>query len=699
MTLLVMAAHSARAVTPLGQDVTNIATVDYEQNGIPVSLDTNPASFTVAARPTPSTIDFLRYAPTASDGEVVSLNGSEYSPSGEAEPGAFEPIGPAITTGGVEVDVSAPVRLVPADSYFTGELMVVRVTDAGQNGDPERIETVTIEVRSTTGDLIVMRLFESGPDTGEFYAWLPSTGEETPAHDPTLTAPKDSQLTARYVDVFDDTEVSIDTALVDPFGRLFDSLTGELLDGAQVTIVEADTGRPATVFGVDGRSPYPSTLITGGTVTDEGGTVYDLEPGEFLFPLMAPGEYRLEIIPPGDYVYPSGFPAESFEGLPNGPFEIIEGSFGGVFTVEATGPLNFDVPLDTNRGLTVTKRSGQASAAVGDFISYIVEIQNRETASLPLRIQDVLPQGMRYVDGSVRAEGFDTLEAEISDDARNVFFDLGRIGAGETVSLTYVLAVGPGTPLGRAENAALAVNPTGQPMSNVAKAVIEVREDLIRSKSFIVGRVAEEACDGDEDWARELRDGRGVPGVRLYLETGEYVVSDEDGLFHFEDIEAGTHIVQLDVETLPEGYEPMVCEENSRYAGSATSKFVDVRGGVVWRANFYLQYTGEASPVDEAVDPTSVETFDTAWLDRVGPGTGWAYPQEGRTPAQRAVDLGIRAPDLASVTLRLNGREVSALNTQRRMTSTDKTTSLFRWRGVDIQRGENRFEAQITHPD
>ncbi|MEO0786351.1 MAG: hypothetical protein AAFY10_11690, partial [Pseudomonadota bacterium] len=150
---------------------------------------------------------------------------------------------------------------------------------------------------------------------------------------------------------------------------------------------------------------------------------------------------------------------------------------------------------------------------------------------------------------------------------------------------------------------------------------------------------------------------------------------------------------------LPEGYEPMVCEENSRYAGSATSKFVDVRGGVVWRANFYLKYTGEAAPVDEAVDPTSAKTFDTAWLDHVGPGTGWAYPLEGRTPAQRAVDLGIRAPDLASVTIRLNGREVSALNMQRRVTSTDKTTSLFRWRGVDIQRGENRFEAQITHPD
>ncbi len=702
MTVCVMTVHSALAVTPLGHDVTNVASLQYEQNGVDISVRTNPATFTVVAKPTPSSVQFFRYAPNAADSVSVALNGSDYSPTGEMSASAFVPMGDAVTTGGQTVDLSGPVPLVPASSYFTGELMVVCVEDLGQNGDPDRIETLVVTVVSTAGDEITLRLYESGPDTGEFFAWMPSTGDASPANDGILTAPKDTKLTARYVDVFDATEVSIDTALVDPFGRLFDSLSGELLNGAQVTIVEAGTGAPAAVFGIDGRSRYPSTLVTGATVTDEGGTVYDLEDGEFLFPLMAPGDYRLEIIPPDDYAYPSGIPAEGFAGLPNAPFEIIEGSYGAAFTVLATGPLNFDVPLDTNRGLTVSKRSGTARAAIGDFVSYTVEIRNRETAALPLRVKDILPTGMRFEPGSARLGGEQAPDGVISEDGRDVTFDLGWIAAGEAVELTYVLSVGPGTPLGRAENAALAITPLGMPLSNTAKAVIDIREDLLRTESFIVGRIAEDACDGDDEWARDLHPGTGVAGVRVYLETGEYVVSDEDGLFHFEGVSPGTHVAQVDTETLPEGYEPMVCEENSRYAGSATSKFVDVRGGAVWRANFYLKRTLDDVPATPAETGPAVQeeaTYDIAWLDQAGPGTGWAYPEAGRSPAQRSVSIGIRAPDRSSVSLRLNGREVPRLNAQRRLTSTDQQTSLFRWRGVDIQRGENRFEAHVVHAD
>jgi len=90
-------------------------------------------------------------------------------------------------------------------------------------------------------------------------------------------------------------------------------------------------------------------------------------------------------------------------------------------------------------------------------------------------------------------------------------------------------------------------------------------------KTTIIGRVAEYACDGDEDWAKEILDGTGVSGVRLYMETGEYTVTDEDGLYHFEGVTPGTHVVQVDEETLPQGYAAMMCEENSQYARLKTT--------------------------------------------------------------------------------------------------------------------------------
>ncbi|MEO0465035.1 MAG: hypothetical protein AAF216_00720 [Pseudomonadota bacterium] len=692
----------AGATTPLGQDVTNVAQLTIADPSGPVTYDTNPATFKVVALPTPSEIEFFRVIAAAPDAFQVSLNGSEFSPSGETGPGQFQPIGDAITTGGQIVDTANPVLLTSADTYFTGELMIVRVIDRGQNGDPAGIETVITTISTTGGDSIVLRLYESGPDTGEFYAWVPSTGLQTPQNDAQLTAPKDTRLTARYVDVFDATEVSVDTALVDPFGRLFDSLTGELIDGAEVTIVEDVSGLPAAVFGIDGLSAYPSTLITGSTVTDAGGTVYDLEQGEFLFPLMAPGAYRLVITPPAEYTFPSGVAPGSFAALPNAPFEIIDGSYGAAFQVEATGPLNLDVPLDTTRGLTVFKRTSTRSASIGDFVSYTVTVENTESAAIPLIIEDYLPRGFRYQDGSARLDNVALDSVGVAENGTMISFDGGWIEAGARRNLTYVLSIGSGALTGEAVNAARAVSPAGMALSNVAEAAIQIEEELLSSKFTLVGRVVEDACDGDEDWAREIEDGVGVPGVRLYLETGEYVVSDEDGLYHFEGLDARTHVVQLDLATLPKGYEPMVCEDTTRYAGSATSQFVDVRGGAIWRANFYLKRSNDVELEVEApaVDAnTEYLDYDHKWLEAQSRETGWAYPLDGYVPNKRSMNIGFTAPSGVAVDLTLNGRAVPELNKMTRIVTADGDHTLHRWRGVDIQIGENVFTMVVTHPD
>ncbi len=45
----------------------------------------------------------------------------------------------------------------------------------------------------------------------------------------------------------------------------------------------------------------------------------------------------------------------------------------------------------------------------------------------------------------------------------------------------------------------------------------------------------------------------GVPGVRVFLEDGTFAVSDDRGMFHFEAVRRGLHVVQLDVASLPAG--------------------------------------------------------------------------------------------------------------------------------------------------
>ena len=684
---------------PLGSQIDNIATVSFTNGSTPITLSTAPASFVVEARRTPSTIEFFRVSPNAPDGRAVQINGSEFSPSGGATPDDFQAIGPPITIGGNPIDLSGPVILAPASAYFTGELVIVGVTDAGQNGDPTRIETIIATVVTDAGDTVTVRLFESGVDTGEFFAYLPSDGAAAVANDAALSFASNDTLTATYQDAFVATDISTDTAGVDPFGRLFDSTTGELLDGVTVTIVDAATGAPAPVFGIDGVSTYPSTVVTGSSATDSSGLVYNFEPGQFVFPIMFPGQYRLVVETPIGFTAPSIAPPESFVGLPNAPFDIIDASYGGAFVLDGTEIVSFDVPLDPIVDIVVTKESSVTIGAIGDFVRYTVTVANNAPNATRVDIRDTLPRGFRYQAGTARVDGAAIAEPTIASDGRTLVFDPPTIGAGSEIDITYVVEIAAGAPTGEAVNSAVAVNAIGGPVSNTAEAAILIREDLLRSRLTIFGRVVADACDPDAAWPREISAGNGVAGVRLYMETGAYVVTDADGLFHFEDIEARTHVVQLDETTIPDGYEAIQCEENTRYAGSAISQFVDAQGGAAWRANFYLRNTNPEAITDTSTDDaansdtTEYLKFDKEWLNTQASGFEWAYPGVDVTPSTRSVNLGVKHDVKQSIHLFLNGEKAPSINFAGRDVNSSATIALSRWRGVALRDGINLFEA------
>ncbi|HAY06271.1 MAG TPA: DUF11 domain-containing protein [Hyphomonas sp.] len=687
----------------LGREVTNIASVRYDEGAAPVQIQTNPAVFVVEAPRTPSDITFLRYAPGAAS-VTAHVHGSDFM-SGSTSPAsqsagapAFAPIGPPVSLGGVTLDLSGPVALAGAQQYLAGELMFILVSDPGQNGDPSSIETITVTITGSSGDWIVLRLYETGPDTGEFLAYVPTTPDATPAGDSRLTARPHDVFTATYQDPFDAADVSAATALVDPYGRLFDSVTGALLSDVRVTLVEAASGQPAQVYGIDGVSPYPSAITTGAVVTDAAGNIYQLQPGQFLFPRVAPGTYRLIIEPPAGHAYPSVRSASELALLPNAPFTLQAASWGGNFTLSESGAVSFDVPLDPGGELVLTKSVRSATASPGDVIGYEIQVTNRNSAALPLRIEDTFPHGFRLMPGSVRRNDAPLTDVALTPDGSAMIVNAGLIGQGQTTVIHYMLTLSAGARTGPAVNRAIAVDLSGNPLSNRAEASVEVIEDLLRSRATLLGRIVEEACSSDEPWSRALSDGKGVAGVRIYLETGDYVVSDKDGLYHFEGVRPGTHVVQVDTATLPSGYELMVCEENTRRAGSVASAFVDVRGGTVWRTDFYLKRTGEALAETEADtfdDTTEYQAYGSAWVADQTPAPRWVYPATDRTPSSRSVNIGILHSRGHTVELALNGQPVPAVNFAGPLSGEVGEAALSRWRGVDILAGENRFTARI----
>lgn len=680
-----------------GTDVVNVASVSYNVGSETESIATNSAVFTIRPPASPAVIEFFRNSPTAPSPILRSINGSDYSPSGDLA-GDYIPVGDPVTTGGDLVKLNGEVPLIPATTYLAGELMFVRVTDTGQNLDSGAIDTLEITVTSDTGDVIVLRLYESDPDSGEFWAYVPSTLAATTQNDNELSVGANTQLTATYVDTFDATDVTVDTAIVNPLNRVFSSVSGEVIDGATITLIDLNTNNEAAVRGVDGFSTFPAEVVSGQDLRDSGGLTYEMENGEFRYPIVEPGNYAILVEPPEGYRFSSVLPAESFTQFADGSFVITDASYGEGFSLGEAGPLRFDIPLDPETDLVLNKAADRATGDVGDFVNYTVTIENRGQAAAPVMLYDTLPVGFRYVSGTSRIAEVTIDEPQISDNATLLTFPMGLIQPGETISLDYALEIGPGAPMGDAVNEAVVRDSTGAQLSNIARAGIQLREDLLRSRSTIVGRISEQSCDGDEDWVREIRRGVGVEGVRLYMETGAYVVSDPDGLFHFEGVTEGTHVVQVDEETLPKGFELMKCEENTRYAGATNSKFVDVQGGGIWRANFYLKQTGAREDIVEDVefnDATEYKDYDVTWLEGQDASIGWVYPDTNRTPSKPSTHIGIKHGPEHVIALTVNGNAVSDMNFAGKDGNSDRSVMISRWRGVDLLEGRNEVVATI----
>ncbi|MEE9273213.1 MAG: hypothetical protein V3U57_08115 [Robiginitomaculum sp.] len=691
---------SQAQATQLGQTVTNIASVGYDTpDGDNVTVVTNSASFVIEAARTESEIGFFRFSPNAPEAKMQQINGSDYSPSGKLT-GPFSTVGPAGSVAGSVIDTSSPIPLIPASTYLTGELMFVRVKDIGQNGDKTQVETVNITLRTSGEDYATLRLYESGPNTGEFWAYMPLTHDASAHDDALLTAERNALLTATYIDNFNAQDVSTDTALIDPYGRVFNGLTGQLIDNTRVTLMNAATGQPATVFGVDGVSSYPSTLMTGQDVTDASGRVYELGDGEFRFPLAPQGEYYVVVDPPEGLSFASTLEEKDFVDLENGPFVILtSASYGKTFTLENSGPLNFDLPLDAETNFALNKSVSQTTGDVGDFISYTVSIENNGRAGAPVILRDTLPQGFKYLSGTTTLDGKAFADPQVSVNGRDLKFSLGALFVNQEIELKYTLKIGAGARVGKAVNSIVAIDAHNQNSSNISRASLQIREDLFRTHSTVVGRISQNSCDGEEDWAREILGGDGVAGVRLYMETGAYAISDKNGLYHFEGVKPGTHVVQLDEETLPKGFEPMVCEENSRYAGKAISQFVEVQGGGLWRANFYLKKTKnfvEKKDIKDFNDQTEYKDYDANWLGRQTADIDWVYPSPKRTPSIPSVNIGIKHKPNQKVTLFLNGKPVSSGNFEARDSDAKRQVMLSRWRGVDLLGGKNKFYAEIS---
>ena len=700
VTALVAAALLPAIPTARAQVITNTASAHWTHDGEPGQALSNRVDVTVTARP-PEQPTITTYRLTSGGGnKSVPL-----APTPCERPAARSATSTIPLSGVYEGISTAPASLQSTDNFRAGEVLVVGVTLASANVDPQQRDILSVALELENGDREQITLTETANDSGEFVGFINTIGVPPAVvqGDCRLSVNPGAPLALRVTDRASASLVALATInfLVDPFGIIFDSGDGAPVPGSRVTIVDAATGQPAQVFGDDGVSAYPSSVITGQSVTDAGGTTYDFPPGDYRFPFVAPGTYRLIVTPPAPYTAPSRSSAADLAGLrrPDDglPFEITAASYGNPFTLNSPAPVRVDIPVDQpGLPLILRKTTSTQVAVPGDVIQYRIEVANRDTrrSTGAVTVRDVLPAGMRLRSDTVRVDGV-RVTADVAGNGREFAITLPGLAPSRSALLTYLAEVIVSAQPGNALNRATATDDRGS-TSNVAEATIAIKRDQLGDRMTIIGRVTDGGCSIDPGKAP------GIMGVRVMLQDGSYTVSDEDGRYHFEGVRPGLHVVQLDPSTLPLDREAIDCARSTQSAGSPISRFVEGRGGALKRADFRAVASApRAAPNKVAVVAPHVLSDPEAagagrdWLAGQTPGIAWLFPEIGHNPRAKAIRAAVKHAPGQSVSLRVNGKVADALTFEGASKSADGSVAVSLWRGLEIREGENRLVAEV----
>ncbi len=415
---------------------------------------------------------------------------------------------------------------------------------------------------------------------------------------------------------------------LDPSGVIYNSLTRQPVAGATVRLV-----------GPLGFNPV--THLVGGTdtyVTSPDG-IY-----QFLFLAGAPnGVYSLLVTEPSGYQ-----PPIADENGVSAPLATLTVSNLGAFNVQAqaappsgaqpTGyhfAFNWDfstyseirhnhIPLDPlgAGSVLVTKTGNKTVAEIGDSVQYTIRIRN--TTGVPIAgvtLEDLLPAGFRYILGTAR-RGSVTLPDPAGGVGRALTFSLGGpIPANSFADLTYFVRLGVGSQQGDGINRATAVfpGPGGPVRSNTALFKVNVQGGVFSNEGCIIGKVYVD-CDGNfvqnnDSGSREL----GIPGVRIVMLDGSYVITDNEGKYSVCGVKSQTHVLKVDRTTLPRG--ARLVPSSNRNAGVGDSLFVDMKGGEMHRADFI-----EGSCTPEVLDQIKTRRepggVSLPQVERNNPGPG-----------------------------------------------------------------------------
>ncbi len=611
---------------------------------------------------------------------------------------------PVTLDGVFAATARVPASVEPTTRIRAGEPLIVGITSVADNLRTDAIDSLVVTLTTPAGDRETITLQETGVNSSLFVGIvLTAAVPPSPvAGDCHLSLRPGDALTLASTRTQDGAAIAMSPieVLIDPFGIVFDSADGKPIAGVRVTLIDDSTGQPAVVFGDDAVSRFPSTLVTGSTVTDTSGATYSFPPGDYRFPFVRPGRYRVVVEPPTPYSAPSLSSPAELAGLlrPDGlPYTLVAGSYGQPFLVVDPAPVRVDIPIDKpGAALQLRKSASSAIAVPGDAVQYRITVTNGDSARATgaITVSDRLPDTMRLKPTTVRYNGINSAYT-VSNDGSNLTVIIPPLDARASGVLTYLLEVRPDAKAGQTVNRAQARDSRGT-TSAVADAMVRITRDTLADRLTIIGRITDGGCAVDPDSAN------GIGGVRVMLEDGSYAVTDADGRYHFEGVLPGTHVVQMDPSTLGRSLVPADCARNARSGGNPISRFVEGLGGTLVRVDFRAQ-AGVNPALDAAPAPARPKAIGEAvaaggerdWFVGQAPGVSWLFPEPDHNPRTKAVRVAIKHRPDQSVTLFSNGKPVNTLALDGTRKNGDGSIAVTVWRALDLSDRATNFMAEV----
>ena len=204
----------------------------------------------------------------------------------------------------------------------------------------------------------------------------------------------------------------------------------------------------------------------------------------------------------------------------------------------------------------ITKSADRATVQPGDLIVYQLNIRNQSTVGIQsISGVDTFPVGIEFMAESVSAQvGSRAVAVTASTSGNRVRFNLAEtLGVGEVVDIIYAARVTPdairGSGINEASVSGRRVDNNFLVQDGPSQHRATVDPGILSDCGTLIGRVFE-----DKDFDGEQQPGEaGIPNAVIFLDDGNRVVTDADGLFSVQKVLPGRRVGTLDLSSLP-GY-------------------------------------------------------------------------------------------------------------------------------------------------